>query len=186
MPIAEVLQQARQHMAKSVEHLQQQLARLRTGRATPALIEHIRVDYYGVPTPISQVGNISVPEPRMLVIQPWDRSLLGSIEKAILQSDLGVTPSNDGSVIRIVMPPLSEERRRELVKVCRKYAEEARIALRNLRREYMEKLRQVEKEEHLSEDERRRGEQELQKIVDSFTEEIERILERKEREILEE
>ncbi|MDT7924852.1 MAG: ribosome recycling factor [Chlorobiota bacterium] len=186
MPIAEVLQQARQHMAKSVEHLQQQLARLRTGRATPALIEHIRVDYYGVPTPISQVGNISVPEPRMLVIQPWDRSLLGAIEKAILQSDLGVTPSNDGSVIRIVMPPLSEERRRELVKVCRKYAEEARIALRNLRREYMEKLRQVEKEEHLSEDERRRGEQELQKIMDSFTEEIERILERKEREILEE
>jgi ribosome recycling factor len=186
MPIAEVLQRARQHMAKSVEHLQQQLARLRTGRATPALIEHIRVDYYGVPTPISQVGNISVPEPRMLVIQPWDRSLLGAIEKAILQSDLGVTPSNDGSVIRIVMPPLSEERRRELVKVCRKYAEEARIALRNLRREYMEKLRQVEKEEHLSEDERRRGEQELQKIVDSFTEEIERILERKEREILEE
>jgi len=173
-------------MAKSVEHLQQQLARLRTGRATPALIEHIRVDYYGVPTPISQVGNISVPEPRMLVIQPWDRSLLGAIEKAILQSDLGVTPSNDGSVIRIVMPPLSEERRRELVKVCRKYAEEARIALRNLRREYMEKLRQVEKEEHLSEDERRRGEQELQKIMDSFTEEIERILERKEREILEE
>jgi ribosome recycling factor len=186
MPIAEVLQQARQHMAKSVEHLQQQLVRLRTGRATPALIEHIRVDYYGVPTPISQVGNISVPEPRMLVIQPWDRSLLGAIEKAILQSDLGVTPSNDGSVIRIVMPPLSEERRRELVKVCRKYAEEARIALRNLRREYMEKLRQVEKEEHLSEDERRRGEQELQKIMDSFTEEIERILERKEREILEE
>jgi ribosome recycling factor len=186
MPIAEVLQRARQHMAKSVEHLQHQLARLRTGRATPALIEHIRVDYYGVPTPISQVGNISVPEPRMLVIQPWDRSLLGAIEKAILQSDLGVTPSNDGSVIRIVMPPLSEERRRELVKVCRKYAEEARIALRNLRREYMEKLRQVEKEEHLSEDERRRGEQELQKIVDSFTEEIERILERKEREILEE
>jgi ribosome recycling factor len=186
MPIAEVLQQARQHMAKSVEHLQQQLARLRTGRATPALIEHIRVDYYGVPTPISQVGNISVPEPRMLVIQPWDRSLLGAIEKAILQSDLGVTPSNDGSVIRIVMPPLSEERRRELVKVCRKYAEEARIALRNLRREYMEKLRQVEKEEHLSEDERRRGEQELQKIMDSFTEEIERILERKEREILQE
>jgi ribosome recycling factor len=186
MPIAEVLQQARQHMAKSVEHLQQQLARLRTGRATPALIEHIRVDYYGVPTPISQVGNISVPEPRMLVIQPWDRSLLGAIEKAILQSDLGVTPSNDGSVIRIVMPPLSEERRRELVKVCRKYAEEARIALRNLRREYMEKLRQVEKEEHLSEDERRRGEQELQRVMDSFTEEIERILERKEREILEE
>ncbi len=186
MPIAEVLQQARQHMAKSVEHLQQQLARLRTGRATPALIEHIRVDYYGVPTPITQVGNISVPEPRMLVIQPWDRSLLGAIERAILQSDLGVTPSNDGSVIRIVMPPLSEERRRELVKVCRKYAEEARIAIRNLRREYMEKLRQVEKEEHLSEDERRRGEQELQKITDSFTEEIERILERKEREILEE
>jgi len=186
MPIAEVLQQARQHMAKSVEHLQQQLARLRTGRATPALIEHIRVDYYGVPTPISQVGNISVPEPRMLVIQPWDRSLLGAIEKAILQSDLGVTPSNDGSVIRIVMPPLSEERRRELVKVCRKYAEEARVAIRNLRREYMEKLRQIEKEEHLSEDERRRGEQELQKITDSFTEEIERILERKEREILEE
>jgi len=186
MPIAEILQQARQHMAKSVEHLQQQLARLRTGRATPALIEHIRVDYYGVPTPISQVGNISVPEPRMLVIQPWDRSLLGAIEKAILQSDLGVTPSNDGSVIRIVMPPLSEERRRELVKVCRKYAEEARVAIRNLRREYMEKLRQIEKEEHLSEDERRRGEQELQKITDSFTEEIERILERKEREILEE
>ncbi len=186
MPIAEVLQQARQHMAKSVEHLQQQLARLRTGRATPALVEHIRVDYYGVPTPISQVGNISVPEPRMLVIQPWDRSLLGAIEKAILQSDLGVTPSNDGSVIRIVMPPLSEERRRELVKVCRKYAEEARVAIRNLRRDYMEKLRQIEKEEHLSEDERRRGEQELQKITDSFTQEIERILERKEREILEE
>ncbi|MEN3026878.1 MAG: ribosome recycling factor [Chlorobiota bacterium] len=186
MPIPDVLQRAREHMTKTVEHFQHQLARLRTGRATPALIEHIRVDYYGVPTPLSQVGTISVPEPRMLVIQPWDRSLLNAIEKAILQSDIGVTPTNDGSVIRIVLPPLSEERRRELVKVCKKYAEEARIALRNIRRDYMEELRRVEKEERLSEDERRRGEQELQKLMDKFTEEIERILERKEKEILEE
>jgi ribosome recycling factor len=186
MPIADVLAKAREHMSKSVEHLQQQLARLRTGRATPALIEHIRVDYYGVPTPITQVGTVTVPEPRMLVIQPWDRSLLGAIEKAILQSDIGITPSNDGSVIRIVLPPLSEERRQELVKVCRKYAEEARVAVRNIRREYMEELRRIEKEEHLSEDERRRGEQELQKITDKFMEEIERLRERKEKEILEE
>ncbi|MCS7177336.1 MAG: ribosome recycling factor [Candidatus Kapabacteria bacterium] len=186
MPIPDVLQRAREHMTKTVEHFQHQLARLRTGRATPALIEHIRVDYYGVPTPLTQVGTISVPEPRMLVIQPWDRSLLNAIEKAILQSDIGVTPTNDGSVIRIVLPPLSEERRRELVKVCKKYAEEARIALRNIRRDYMEELRRIEKEERLSEDERRRGEQELQKLMDKFTEEIERILERKEKEILEE
>ncbi len=186
MPIADVLAHARERMSKTVEHFQHQLARLRTGRATPALVEHVRVDYYGVPTPLTQVGTITVPEPRMLVIQPWDRSLLGAIEKAILQSDLGVTPTNDGSVIRIVLPPLSEERRRELVRVCKRYAEEARVALRNIRRESMEELRRVEKEEHLSEDERRRGEQELQKITDKFTEEIERILERKEKEILEE
>ncbi len=186
MPIAEVLAKAREHMSKTLEHFQHQLARLRTGRATPALIEHIRVDYYGVPTPLPQLGTITVPEPRMLVIQPWDRSMLSAIEKAILQSDIGVTPTNDGSVIRIVLPPLSEERRRELVKVCRKYAEEARVSIRNIRRDYMEELRRVEKEEHLSEDERRRGEQELQKITDKLMEEIERLLERKEKEIMEE
>ncbi|MCS6966536.1 MAG: ribosome recycling factor [Candidatus Kapabacteria bacterium] len=186
MPIAEVLTRTREHMAKTLEHFQQQLARLRTGRATPALIEHIRIEYYGVPTPITQVGTITVPEPRMLVVQPWDRSLLSAIEKAILQSDIGVTPNNDGSVIRIVLPPLSEERRRELVRVCKKYAEEARVAIRNIRRDHIEELRRVEKEEHLSEDERRRGEQELQKITDKFMEDIERLLERKEKEILEE
>ncbi len=186
MPIADVLTKAREHMGKTLEHFQHQLARLRTGRATPALIEHIRVEYYGVPTPLSQLSTISVPEPRMLVIQPWDRSLLGAIERALLQSDIGVTPTNDGAVIRIVLPPLSEERRRELVKVCRKYAEEARVSIRNIRRDYLEELRRLEKEEHLSEDERRRGEQELQKITDRFMEDIERLLERKEKEILEE
>lgn len=176
MPIADVLTKAREHMGKTLEYFQHQLARLRTGRATPALIEHIRVEYYGVPTPLSQLSTISVPEPRMLVIQPWDRSLLGAIERALLQSDIGVTPTNDGAVIRIVLPPLSEERRRELVKVCRKYAEEARVSIRNIRRDYLEELRRLEKEEHLSEDERRRGEQELQKITDRFMEDIERLL----------
>ncbi len=186
MPIADLLQRAREHMTKTVEHFQHQLSRLRTGRATPALVEHIRVEYYGVPTPLAQVSTITVPEPRMLVIQPWDRSLLSAIEKAILQSDIGVTPSNDGSVIRVVLPPLSEERRRELVKVCKKYAEEARIAIRNIRRDYLEELRRAEKEEHLSEDERRRGEQELQKLTDKFIADIDHLLERKEKEILEE
>ncbi len=186
MPIADVLAKAREHMSKTVEHFQHQLARLRTGRASPALVEHVRVEYYGVPTPLSQLSSITVPEPRMLVIQPWDRSVLGAIEKALLQSELGVTPSNDGSVIRLVLPPLSEERRRELVKICRKYAEEARVALRNIRREYLEELRRLEKEERFSEDERHRGEQELQKITDAFTEEINQLLERKEKEILEE
>lgn len=186
MPISDLLARAREHMSKTVEHFQHQLARLRTGRATPALVEHVRVEYYGVPTPLSQVSSIIVPEPRMLVIQPWDRSLLGAIEKALLQSEVGVTPTNDGSVIRLVLPPLSEERRRELVKICRKHAEEARVALRNIRREYLEELRHLEKQERFSEDERRRGEQELQKITDTFTEELDRLLERKEKEILEE
>ncbi len=155
-------------MQKSVEVLRMELAAIRTGRATPALVEHIRVEYAGVPTPLNQIAGISAPEARLLVVQPWDSNSIHSIEKAILKSDLGLNPSSDGSVVRIEIPPLTEERRQELIKAVRKRVEERRIAIRNLRREAMEELKGGEKNKDISQDEYKRALDQLQKLTDSF------------------
>lgn len=172
-------------MQKAVDALTRDLAAIRTGRATPALVEHIRVDYHGVPTPVNQIASISVPEAKMIVIQPWDRSSIRSIEKAILTSDLGLNPTSDSNVIRIVIPPLTEERRKDLIRVVHKRLEEAKITLRNLRREGIEKLRQAEKNREISQDQNTRASEQLQKLTDNFVERVNHIGQDKETEIME-
>jgi len=171
-------------MQKTVEGLRKELAVIRTGHATPTLIEQIKVEYAGVPTPLNQVAGISAPEARLLVIQPWDKTSIRSIEKAILTSDLGLNPVSDGNVIRINVPPLSEERRQELIKVVRKRVEERRIAVRNLRREAMDELKGLEKNKDLSQDEHKRALDQLQKLTDSFVADTERIGRDKETELM--
>lgn len=172
-------------MKKAVDILARELASLRTGRATPALVEHIKVDYHGIPTPLSQLASITIPEAKLILIQPWDRSSIHNIEKAILKSDLSLNPTSDGNVIRIPIPPLSEERRRELVKVVRKRAEEGRVALRNLRRDGLERLRELEKNKQISQDEYSRASEQLQKLTDAFIEKVNEISRDKEVEIME-
>ncbi len=172
-------------MQKAVDALARELAAIRTGRATPALVEHIRVDYHGVPTPVNQMASISVPEAKMIVIQPWDRSSIRSIEKAILTSDLDLNPTSDSNVIRIVIPPLTEERRKDLIRVVHKRLEEAKITLRNLRREGIEKLRQAEKNREISQDQNTRASEQLQKLTDNFVERVNHIGQDKETEIME-
>jgi|DewCreStandDraft_2_1066082.scaffolds.fasta_scaffold00263_42 ribosome recycling factor len=186
MPITQILSDAQHRMSKAVEHLQHQLSRVRTGRASVAMLDGIRVNYYGTPTPLQQVGSISVPEPRLIVIQPWERSMLAEIEKAIKASDLGLNPTNDGAVIRIPIPPLTEERRKEIVKSCWKMAEEAKVAVRQVRRDALEQLKKAEKEEGFSEDDRRRAEEDVQRLTDRFIKEIDQIASRKEHEIMNE
>ncbi len=160
-------------------------AAVRTGRANPALLERVMVDYYGTPTPIQQLATISTPEPRLLTIQPWDRQMVKAIEKAIQQSDLGLTPNSDGQVIRIVLPQLTEERRKELVRLVRKEAEEKRVAIRNIRRDANEALKKLEKDGLLSEDEVRRAQGEIQTLTDHYIREVDHLLEAKEKEIME-
>ncbi|MGI6648229.1 MAG: ribosome recycling factor [Bacillota bacterium] len=181
----EYLKDAEDRMQKSVENLKREFASLRAGRANPALLERVLVDYYGTPTPINQVGNIGVPEPRLLVIQPWDRSLIPVIEKAILKSDLGITPSSDGNVVRIAIPQLTQERRKELVKVIKKRAEEARVAVRNIRRDAMDQLKAREKKGEISEDIMRREQDSLQKVTDNTIKVIDKLAESKEQEVME-
>ncbi len=171
-------------MEKSIQALKSELATLRTGRANAALLDHVRVEYYGSEVPISQVGNVSVPEARMLLITPWERSMLGAIEKAIQASDLGLTPSNDGTVIRLVLPELNEERRRELVRQARQMAEKARISIRNIRRDANEQVKNEVKNEGLSEDESKQRQATIQKITDRFIAEVDRILAAREKDIL--
>lgn len=175
---------AEDRMKKAVQALKKELSTLRAGRANPALLERVQVDYYGVPTPINQTGNISTPDPRTILIQPWDKSTLGSIEKAILKSDLGLTPTNDGDVIRINIPPLTEERRAELVKTAKKFGEEAKVAVRNIRRDANEEIKKLEKTD-ISEDESRRHQDDIQKMTDRYVKEIDNILDDKEKEIME-
>jgi len=172
-------------MRKSIEILKKELATIRTGRATPALIEHIKVEYAGVLTPLNQIAGISAPEARLLVIQPWDKGSIRSIEKAILKSDLGLNPTSDGSIIRISIPPLTEERRQELTKTVRRRVEEGRIAIRNLRREAMEDLKRLEKNKDISQDEYKRTLDQLQKLTDSFIAQAEQIGREKEVELTE-
>jgi ribosome recycling factor len=172
-------------MKKSLKALEEEFNTIRTGRASSALFDKIRVEYYGTPTPLNQVATISIPEARLVVIQPWDKSLLGEIEKAIQKSELSVNPSNDGKVLRISIPPLTEERRKEYVKLAKNMAEQSRVAIRNIRRDAMDDLKKAEKSGDLSEDEEKRWEDEIQKITDKYVDEINSLLEEKEKEILE-
>lgn len=180
-----VLKDMEERMTKAVATLKKDLAALRAGRANPALLEKVVVDYYGTPTPVNQLANISAPEPRLLQIQPWDKSSLKEIERAIQQSDLGLTPSNDGSIIRIVIPPLTEERRRELVKLAGKEGEEAKVAIRNIRRDANEEIKKLEKAGSISEDESRRHQETIQKTTDKFIAEVEKLVKEKEKDIME-
>jgi ribosome recycling factor len=176
---------AESRMQAALETLGREFAGVRTGRATTALLEGIRVDYYNTPTPVAQVASVSVPDARTLLIQPWDQSLLSKLEKAIQKSDLGLTPANDGKVIRLAIPPLNEERRKQLAKVVGRLAEESRVAVRNVRREAKEKLRGLAKEKRISEDDEKRSEAELQKLTDRFIQKVDELLKKKEQEILE-
>ncbi|MDA8219763.1 MAG: ribosome recycling factor [Dehalococcoidales bacterium] len=184
-PISDAAAETESKMRKTIDALKRDLVTIRTGRASPALVERLNVEYYGAPTPLNQLAGISAPEARLLVIQPWDQSVLPQIEKAILKSDLGLNPSNDGRVIRLVIPQLSEERRRDLVKVVHRKVEEARVALRNLRRDGVDELKDYEKEKLITEDDLKRGQDRFQKLTDRYVEEAERVGKAKEEEILE-
>ena len=183
--VSRILWDIEEKMRISVEVLKRELATIRTGHATPALIEHIKVEYAGLPTPLNQIAGISAPEAKLLVIQPWDRGSIHSIEKAILKSDLGLSPTSDGNVIRLNIPPLTEERRQELIKVVRRRVEEKRIAIRNLRHEAMDELKGLERNKDISQDEHKRALSQLQKLTDSFIADAEQIGQDKEVELME-
>lgn len=183
--IKQIIKETSEKMAKAVDVVRHELVTIRTGRATPALIEGIKVDYYGTPTPLKQVATIGTPEPTLLTVQPWEKNLIQPIEKAILNANLGLNPQNDGSIIRVPIPPLNEERRREYVKLTRKYGEQGKVAIRNVRRDANDNLKKLEKDKKISEDERKWGEEEVQKLTDKFTAEIDKLLEQKEKEIME-
>ncbi|MGH7309810.1 MAG: ribosome recycling factor [Candidatus Rokuibacteriota bacterium] len=171
-------------MNGTLETLSRDFAAVRTGRASTALLETVRVDYYGTPTPVTQTASVSVPDARTLVIQPWESAQLGAIEKAIMKSDLGLTPVNDGKVIRLSLPPLTEERRKQLAKTVHKIAEEARVAVRNIRREANDRLKAMGKDKKASEDEERRGHDQIQKTTDKYIAKVDELLKKKEQEIL--
>ena len=185
MALKPVFKDADERMAKSVEHVRHELARVRTGRATPALLDTVKVDYYGTQTPLNQVASISTPEARLLVIQPWEKRLIGDIEKAILQADLGLNPSNDGNVVRVPIPELSEERRQDLLKLVKKFCEEGRIAVRNVRREANDAIKKLEKAHEISEDNSHDAINEIQEKTNVHIKEIDDLYAVKEKEILE-
>ena len=172
-------------MKKTCEALNTEYATIRAGRANTAVLNQLQVDYYGVPTPIQQVATVSTPDPRSLMIQPWDASLLKAIEKSILASDLGINPQNDGRAIRLVFPPLTEERRKDLVKQTKKYAEEAKVAIRNIRRDAIDKFKKQQKASEITEDDYKDAEKGIQKLTDDFIKEIDKIAEKKEKELTE-
>ena len=180
-----LLDEAEASMQKSLEHLHAELNAIRAGRATPAMVEGVRVDYYGSQTPLNQMASVGAPQADLLVIQPWDRSALGAIEKAITAANLGLNPSNDGSIIRIPVPPPSEERRKELAKSARSRGEEAKISVRNVRRSAKDEIKSVQQEDNLPEDMRYEGEEALQSLTDRYIEKIDGLLDRKETEIME-
>jgi ribosome recycling factor len=182
--IDELLKDARERMGKSIDSTRHELATVRTGRASPHLLDHVHVDYYGADTPLKQIATVNASEARLLTITPYDKSSIKSIEKAILESDLGLTPSNDGNLIRLTIPELTEERRKELVKVVHQLAEDSRVAVRNIRRDCMHHLRDLRKSGEAGEDEERRAEAELQKLTDARVKDIDDLLKGKEEEIL--
>ncbi len=179
---AEILKNARKAMAKALENTKRELATIRTGRATTALLDVVRVDAYGQKMALNQVANVAAPEAQLLSIQPYDLSLIGEIERALLESDLGLTPANDGTIIRLPIPPITEERRKELVKVVHKLAEEGRVAIRHVRHEA---LAQVKKLEHVAKDDKKRDEKEVQKLTDELVKDVDRLVDAKEAEVLE-
>jgi len=181
----ELYKKTEEHMHKTLENLAHELASIRTGKASPAILDVIRVNYYGQTVPVNQVANISVPDPRTLAIQPWDRSMMGEIEKAIQASDLGLNPQNDGGMIRLPIPPLTEERRRDLVKVVKRIGEDAKVAVRNIRRDANEKLKKLEKEHELSQDQMHTRQEAIQKLTDLFIKKVDDAVTGKEKEVLE-
>ncbi len=183
--ISDIQKDAEQRMKKSIEALKHDLAKLRTGRAHPSLLDQITVEYYGTEVPLSQVANISVSDARTLTVTPWEKKMVPVIEKAILNSDLGLNPATAGDVIRIPLPPLTEERRRDLIKVVRQEGEKARVAIRNIRRDAIQQLKELMKEKEISEDEERRAEEAVQKLTDRMIAEVEKVLEAKEKDLLE-
>jgi len=185
MTTNEIYKDAESRMKKSIEYLNHELSRIRTGRATPTLLDIIKVEYYGATVPLNQVSTVSAPESRLLVIQPWEKGLIGEIEKAILQSDLGLNPTNDGNVVRVPIPELSEERRQDLLKLIKKFCEESRIAVRNIRRDANEHIKQIEKDHEISEDESHKMLDKIQKLTDDHIKEIDNHYNLKEKEILE-
>lgn len=183
--INDIIHEAKSHMQKAVESVQHEMALIRTGRATTNLLDVVRVEYYGAHVPVNQVATIGVPEPRLLTIQPWDKSAISAVEKAILASGLGLTPSNDGTVIRLPIPQLTEERRKDLVRVVHKLAEEGRVSIRNARREANEMLKEGEKEGEIPEDDCKKAQKHVQDLTDEHIKKIDEILKRKEAEIME-
>ena len=183
--LEEVYEEVEHKMERSIEALRKELSRIRTGRASLALLDGIALDYYGTPTPLNQMATLAVPESRLITIQPWDKTQMGAIEKAIQRSDLGLTPTNDGTIIRLTIPPLTADRRKELVKQVKKVGEESKIALRNVRREGNDNLKSFEKEKMVSEDDARRGQDQVQKITDRFIANVDEILASKEHEVME-
>ncbi len=181
----EIYDDAKGRMEKTLKNLENEYKRLRTGRATPSLVEHIKVDYYGTSTPLNQLATITIPEPRTIMIQPWDQNVVADVEKAILKSDLGLTPNSDGKVIRINIPPLTEERRQELVKIVKRMAEEAKVAIRNIRRDANEMIKDLKKEKQISEDDQYRGQEKVQKLTDEYISKVDELMEKKEKEVLE-
>ncbi len=182
--VKEILSKADEKMKKSIAVLKSDLASLKAGRANPTMLDRIEVEYYGSMMPINQVANVSAPEPRILAIAPWEKSTLKAIEKAILKSDLGINPSNDGAIIRLVIPELTEETRKNLVKTVKKYGEETKVALRSVRRDANDKFKSLKKNSEISEDEEKKAEDDMQKITDGHVKEIDKIVEAKEKEIM--
>jgi ribosome recycling factor len=180
-----ILNDAEHRMQGAVHALERELDAVRTGRARPALVESLKVDYYGTPTPLNQLATINAPEPRLITIQPWDKSQLGTIEKAIQKSDLGLTPTNDGNIIRLNIPQLTEDRRKELVKVVHKKVEDGRVAIRNVRRDALEHLRRAQHDKQITDDEERRAQDRLQKLTDRYIADVDRHGQAKEKELLE-
>jgi ribosome recycling factor len=183
--IKDVIAAMNLHMDKSVEALRKEYQKVRTGRASTALLEEIKIDYYGNPSPLSQVATLSVPEPRTITLQPWESKMIPVIEKAIMNANLGLTPANDGKTIRLNMPPLTEERRKEIVKNLKKLAEEAKIALRNIRRDAIDELKKLEKDKQIAEDDLKRAEKEVQDFTNSHSAKIDEVLLHKEKEVME-
>ena len=181
----EIISDMKAHMEKSVDSLRKDYQRVRTGRASTTLLDDVKVDYYGTPTLLNQAATLAVPEPRTITIQPWEAKLIPAIEKAIMKSDLGLTPSSDGKLIRLVLPALTEERRKEIVKNLKKLAEEVKVAIRNIRRDAIEGLKKLEKDKKITEDDLKRAEKEVQDVTNSFTAKIDEVLGHKEKEVLE-
>jgi len=178
------IQNVNQHMEAAIEHLKREFTALRTGRASLGLLDHIKIDYYGTPAPLKQVANLGIPESRLITIQPWDVSHIKEIERAITSSDLGLTPSNDGKIIRLPIPPLSEERRKDLVKLSKKYGEETKVQIRGFRRDGNDELKKRQKDSIITEDDLRHLESENQKLTDKFTHTVDELIKKKEEEIL--